>query len=279
MSSVSFPIAEDDLHSFVDGEIDDDRREAVLAYLANTPADAARIEVWRQQNMLLKAAFSHVGIEQVPASLSLACAPRLVTLPLSQEGGMRDLLPRRRRRRGLAFAVAAFVAGITVTIAANLSMNRYRAFAVDAFSDASSNHGPAVALLATAALHHRHPKQAMRQQPATWNAGAIEPALVILPSLKRQGLELLRGETGGSAEDSVNCLDFADPSGTPIVLCIAAAKPADAPEFRGLEMVSANAVYWRQGQSLYALAAPSHSERLATLARQIHALLADPQTR
>lgn len=278
MTSTPLPIAEDDLHGFVDGEIDDDRREAVLAYLTNTPADAARVETWRQQNMLLKAAFSQVAIEQVPTNLSFAFAPRLISLPSAPIEPLRDIYPRRRKRRSLMFAVAAFAAGASVAVAANLSVNRYRAFAVDAFSEASSKHGPALALLATAALHHTHPGQAVPQQSEPNGPGAVEPALVILPSLKRQGLELLRGEVGGNADEPVNCLDFADTTGMPVVLCIAAAKPADAPEFQGLGVVSANAIYWREGRSLYALAAPLHNGQLVILARQIHALLEAPQT-
>jgi anti-sigma factor RsiW len=277
MSSTPLPIAEDDLHGFVDSEIDDDRREAVLAYLTNTPADAARVETWRQQNMLLKAAFSQVAIEQVPTNLSFAFAPRLISLPSAPIEPMRDIYPRRRRT--LAFAVAAFVAGVSVAIAADLSVNRYRAFAIDAFSEAPSTHGPALALLATAALHHTQQAQAARQQSSPNGPGAVEPALVILPSLKREGLELLRGEVGGNADEPVSCLDFADAAGMPVVLCIAAAKPADAPKFQGFGAVSANAIYWREGRSLYALAAPVHNDRLITLARQIHALLAAPQSR
>lgn len=278
MSPTPLPIAEDDLHGFIDGEIDDDRREAVLAYLTNTPADAARVETWRQQNILLKAAFSQVAIEQVPANLSFAFAPRLISLSSPPiEGATRDTYPRRRQRRSLALAVAAFAAGVGVTLVADLSVNRYRAFAIETSSEAPSQHGPALALLATSTLHHTHQAQAPGHHSAA-DPGAIEPALVILPGLKRQGLELLRGEVGGNADEPANCLDFADASGTPVVLCVAPAKPSDGPKFQGLGVVSANAIYWREGRSLYALAAPLRSERLIVLARQIHALLATPRT-
>ena len=41
------PVSEAELHGFADGDLDRSRREAVLAYLAASPRDAARVETWR----------------------------------------------------------------------------------------------------------------------------------------------------------------------------------------------------------------------------------------
>jgi hypothetical protein len=108
--------------------------------------------------------------------------------------------------------------------------------------------------------------------------GAIAPALVILPTLKRQGLQLQRGEIRGNADHPVDCLDFADPAGAPVVLCVAPREaPPAAPPLQSLAVVSTNSVYWRETASLYALAARIPNDRLIDLARHIHAELAARQ--
>ena len=43
------PVTEHELHLHVDGELPVGRREAVEAWLANHPEDAARVASWREQ--------------------------------------------------------------------------------------------------------------------------------------------------------------------------------------------------------------------------------------
>ncbi|MGB8276404.1 MAG: hypothetical protein WCF20_00485 [Methylovirgula sp.] len=285
MNFTPLPIAEEDLHGFVDGEVNDDKREAILAYLATAPADAARVEAWRQQNILLRAAFSQVALEQVPMSLSFTFAPRLITLPsfVPAGGAARQTYSRRLQQRSLVFTLAAFVAGVCITLAANVWLTRYAAnftrlpaASLPAASLPAASHGPALALLATSALHPS-PRATNLPQALLNLPGAVEPALVILPVLKAEGLQLLRGEVRGEPGEPANCLDFADAAGTPVVLCIAAAKLPATTEFQSLATVSANSVYWRESTSLYALAAPLENARLVALARRIHAGLAARQ--
>jgi anti-sigma factor RsiW len=58
-----------DLHAFVDGELDSDRRRMVEDRLVQHPEDASLVEAWRRQNAALRAAFAHVAQEPAPASL------------------------------------------------------------------------------------------------------------------------------------------------------------------------------------------------------------------
>ena len=272
MGFTSMPIADEDLHAFVDGEVDDDKYEAVLAYLATAPTDAARVEVWRQQNILLRAAFSQVTLEQVPMSLSCSVAPRLITLPFAPAGSpTRETSPRRRWRRSMAFTVAAFIAGACIALAANFTMRRYGEFVKTA-----SDQGPELAQRATAALQQSQAASPVPQF-AQNRPGAIEPTLAVLPILKREGLQLQRGEIRGDSNAPANCLDFTDATGAPVILCIAAAEASADPHFHGLAVVSAHSVYWRESTSLYALAAPLASDRLVALARHVHAALTTRQ--
>lgn len=265
------PVTEDDLLSFVDNEVDDPKREAVTAHLATAPHDAARVEAWRQQNILLRTAFAQVLLEPVPPGLSAASVPRLVALPSRASGGSaaRRAFSRRLQRRSLAFTTAAFVAGICVALAASFSVSRYTNLANQ---NAASSRGPALALIATAALHQQ--TASMPQSVLTAAAGSVEPVLAILPYLRGEGLDLRRGNVRGKPEEPANCLDFNDAAHAPVVLCIAAAKSPFNDDFQSLAVYSTNSVYWHEAASLYALAAPYNNERLIALARHIHAALA-----
>jgi anti-sigma factor RsiW len=65
------PVTDDELHAYVDGELPDDRRGAVEAWLASHPEDAALVAGWRLQAEVLRARYGGVANEPVPARLSL----------------------------------------------------------------------------------------------------------------------------------------------------------------------------------------------------------------
>jgi len=65
------PILEDDLHAFVDGALDDDRRGEVQDHLDHQPESAEWVERLRAQRQALRAAFSDVAGEPLPSRLNL----------------------------------------------------------------------------------------------------------------------------------------------------------------------------------------------------------------
>ncbi len=91
-------VTEDDLHAYVDGELDDDARAAVEAWLAENPDDAARVRDWREQNSRLHGVFDAVLDEELPPGIGAALAAER---------------PRRRSRFAMPVAagLALFVAG------------------------------------------------------------------------------------------------------------------------------------------------------------------------
>ena len=126
MSAVS--VTEIDLNAYVDGETAPDRRALIDAYLAAQPSEAARVENWRRQNDLIRAAlgrFGHDGparpragsVPQLriePARPAAPAAPPTVTgLPI-RLGEVATFQPRK-----LAIAVfGAFLAGAASTAVA-----------------------------------------------------------------------------------------------------------------------------------------------------------------
>jgi len=69
--SVDRPIAEDDLHGYVDGVLDAARRREVEAYLAAHPGVAARIAHYAAQRTGLREALAPIAEEPVPPDLNL----------------------------------------------------------------------------------------------------------------------------------------------------------------------------------------------------------------
>ena len=66
------PICEDDLHAYVDGFLDPERRRAVERYLADHPGAAARIASWQAGNQALRDAVAWKAQEPVPVALNVA---------------------------------------------------------------------------------------------------------------------------------------------------------------------------------------------------------------
>src|SRR5438270_5073026 len=86
-------IGEEELHAFVDGLLDPERRIAVERYLREHHDVAQRIAIDRDQREKLRATFAARAAEPIPASLDLA-----------------KLVEARRVRRHVAWRTAAAVA-------------------------------------------------------------------------------------------------------------------------------------------------------------------------
>ena len=69
------PIAEAELHAYVDGALPEGDRAGIEAWLASHPEDAERLRAYAEQNTLLRSFYNPVLEEPVPAKL-LAVRPR-----------------------------------------------------------------------------------------------------------------------------------------------------------------------------------------------------------
>ena len=65
------PVTEDELHAYVDGELPADRQEAVAAWLAAHPEQAALVAAWRAQAEAIRARYGAVANEPVPERFKL----------------------------------------------------------------------------------------------------------------------------------------------------------------------------------------------------------------
>ena len=99
--SAAASFAEADLHAFVDGLLESERRPAVLRRLAASPADRARVEAWQSQNDLIRAAFAGIEREPLPAMLDLEPVRHLRRVA---EVETVPVIPKRPARSGRVFA-------------------------------------------------------------------------------------------------------------------------------------------------------------------------------
>jgi anti-sigma factor RsiW len=65
------PVSEDELHAYVDGELPDDRRDAVEAWLAARPEDMARVGAWRAQADAVRNRYGADAREPIPDRFDL----------------------------------------------------------------------------------------------------------------------------------------------------------------------------------------------------------------
>jgi len=71
MSGPGSPVSEEDLHAYVDGRLDAERREAVDRYLRNHPELAASITTDIAQRNALREAFCAYAASPTPPHLNL----------------------------------------------------------------------------------------------------------------------------------------------------------------------------------------------------------------
>ncbi len=94
------PISEDELHAYVDGDIEPARRLDIALYLARHPEEAARLEVFRAQREAIHALFDDSLHQPVPRRLRSIVR--------------RHAARRARRRRGTGLLVGIAIATVVL---------------------------------------------------------------------------------------------------------------------------------------------------------------------
>ncbi|WGJ13976.1 hypothetical protein QEV83_15085 [Methylocapsa sp. D3K7] len=252
------PVSEAELHGFVDGGLEHGRRAAVSAFLAASPADAARVDTWRRQNEAIRAAFAPVPAPPLPWSWSQ-----------SQTRGAGGLAERicpasgiswRERWSGRLIGLA-FAGGVLLTACADYFTNH--AGPVDPDAPLAAGTSEAFTAQALSAL------KAFGPPPATQRlspGGAQPVAAPILPALPAAGQTLAAVRTMPGEQGQMLCMFYTRKAYGTITLC-AEKTPgpiAAAPRVSG-DYPSA-AITWRQSGANYALAGAISEAELRALA-------------
>jgi anti-sigma factor RsiW len=270
------PVSEAELHGFVDGDMDRVRREAVQAFLAASPADAARVETWQRQNETIRAAF--VPVETGPLPWSLPLAPGAEGVAATGHAAGRQAEPsgshswRARwfaRLIGLSFACGALLAASAAYLAGHVN-------APEAAPPSSEDPSPVgmndtfVTRAMSALRAFEPPRAAVRLSPNSDGPGQ-DTAAPILPNLPGEGLKLAGVRAMPGEQGQMSCLVYVRPDEANIALCVE--KAGDPGET--VPRVSGNfpsaAIHWRQKGANYALVGALPEARLRSLADRVHA--------
>ena len=119
------PFDDIDLHAFVDGQVGTNRRDAIEAYLKQSPEDQQRVARWQGQATAIRAAFATATSESVPLWLTVGQIAAEKNRPASSPSGhLPESRPQTRMRARLiaapsalltiGIAVLAFAGGLAV---------------------------------------------------------------------------------------------------------------------------------------------------------------------
>ena len=253
MTDRDSPVTEDELHAYVDGELPADRQEAVAAWLAAHPEQAALVAAWRAQADAIRARYGAVANEPVPQRLKL-------------EQLLRQDRTTGRRWLGYAAAasVAAFLIGGTVgwaargaTPAAPSNFDAITADALDAYK--------------LYVVEVRHPVEvpgSERAHMTQWLSKRLGSELRI-PNLESIGLKLVGGRLLPGPTGAAAFYMYEGPSGERYTIyCAKAATPETALRFRKGNQFAA--FYWVDDKVAYAVAGPADRERLEQVAKSVY---------
>jgi anti-sigma factor RsiW len=246
MSDRDSPVTEDELHAYIDGEIPADRRQAVEAWLASHPDDAARVAAWRAQADAIRTRYGAVAGEQVSPRFDL------------------DKLARSTRSwRAIAAAavVLAFLTGGVVGWMAHgasaAAPSRFDIFTTTAL-DAHKIY----------VVEVRHPVEVTgKERPhlVYWLSKRLDYKL-LMPEMESSGLKLVGGRLlPGPFGPAAFCM-YEGPSGERYTIYYAR---TDAPQtqlrYRAGERFSA--FYWVENGLAYVVSGPADRERLLQVAQ------------
>lgn len=251
-------ISDEDLQSFVDGELDPARKKAMLSRLAASPADAARAEAWRRQDDALRAAFAYIPTEPLPPSLAAGSrSERAEVVPLTSGAiGIRAASSHGFRldwTSAVGMGVA-FVAGAATTLAIGLRVEHFdvreylRFDRESRWSFSRSSDEPFV----DRTLRASTPLESMPRGPGADTGQSVD--LLIVPNLSDAGLRLAGIRTAPGSPSLPLCLLYLTAADVEVTLCVDTTRTERTTALRKEGDLSEPAVAWRQKGARYSLA-------------------------
>jgi anti-sigma factor RsiW len=247
MTNRTVPVTEDELHAFVDGELPEDRRQELEAWLEAHPDDAGRVAAWKAQAEAIRARYAGVADEPVPERFDL---DRLV----------------RKSGRGRWIAAAAVLLAF---LGGGLT---------GWFSRGAWDGTPAAKVIVAEALdaHRLYIAEVRHPIEVPAEAGHLIPWLsrkighqIQAPNLKRFGLKLMGGRLLPGPRSPAALFMYEGPSGERFTLyCVRATAPDTALRYREAGQVAA--FYWVEGQLSCVVSGPSERERLQKVAESAY---------
>jgi anti-sigma factor RsiW len=245
MTDRDLSVTADELHAYVDGEIPEDRREAVEAWLASHPEDAALVSQWRAQAEAIRARYGAVATQPI--------SPRFDIDTLARTG-------RSWRTVAAAAVATAFLTGAIAGWVAHWASAAGPSTYETLNSEALSAHR-----LYIAEVRHPIEVKAAEQHLMPWLSRRVgtplRPPDLESFSLKLLGGRLLPGPIGPAA-----LFMYESPGGERYTLyCSKSIAPRTALRYQPANGVAA--VQWIENDIGYVVSGPDDREQLIKIAQ------------
>lgn len=248
-------ITEADLISYVDGQLEDPRRDAVRAHLASNPADASKVAMWQQQNATLTALYGPLDTDALPERLDVYRIERRLR---SQRADWRNMAAASILILAIGLAGGWFGRGLVSQVTEP---------AHSIVADATQAHK----LFASEVLHPveiRADAENASSLPK-WLSKRLDRKLNI-PDLTRHGLSLVGGRVLPSSEGAAAQLMYEDKSGQRVTLYIVAAVDSSDTAMRRSSIGSLEAISWDDETIRCALVGNLPSDRMDAIAKDTY---------
>lgn len=246
------PVTPDELHAFVDGELPADRHEAVNAWLATHPDDAALVAAWRAQADTIRARYGSVAGEPVPERLALANVMR------SSAPSWRSVAAAAAAAAVMAFLVGG-VAGWMARGASASAPTNFEAFTNDAL---------AAHRLYIGEVRHPIEVRAAEAHLLPWLSRRIGTA-IRAPELSSFDLTLLGGRLLPGLHGPAALFMYESASGERFTLyCSRLSLERTGLRYNANEQFAA--IHWIEGGYGYVVSGPTDKLRLKAIARSAY---------
>jgi len=279
------PVTEAELHAWADGQLAPARRAAVDAYLALHPADAARLQAYRDQNVALRSRYNPLLDQPLPATL--ARPPLAARAAHAWHDSLRGWPGAAAAANALRPAARA-AALLVLVLGSGGAGWLLRGSGVDTSAGDAPSGAPAVlaagaGLAQRAAVAHavytpeqKHPVEVAADQQAhlvAWlskRLGApLRPPQLAAQGYQLEGGRLLPGQSGPVAQ-----FMYRDHAGTRLTLYVSTEQTHNSGTgFRYAREGQLSVFYWIDGKFGYALSGAQSREALGTIADAVYAQL------
>jgi anti-sigma factor RsiW len=254
--AASRAFSEDDLHAYLDGEMDAATRAEVDAWLAENPDAAAAVAAWRVQGETLHVAFDPVLAEPVPPRIAAAVAA----------GARRAMAPWLRA----AAALALFAAGAGAGWLAHDRIGDRASADAGAGGSRFVHQAVSAHVVFTRERRHAVEVEAAKEEAhlVRWLSARLGRKFTP-PALTAGGFTLYGGrlvaDEGGPAAQYM----YENADKQRVTLYVRQRRDVPETAFRFADEKGAAAFYWIDGALAYAIVAPLPRERLLHLARLV----------
>lgn len=268
MSDPADRVDDDELHAFVDAQIDASRLPTVLAWLQTHPEDAARVLQWQAHRVQLRQLARAVELGDTPAALTDVVARAAAGV----------------RRRAMWQQAAAVLLLVTGAVAGG----RYWGQMTGTQMSAAQTPGTMAAspeFVRDAVLAHavfvpekRHPVEVAASDEAhlvQWLSRRLGSPLKV-PSLAMHGYQLLGGRLLPGEGTPRAQFMYENAQGSRVTLYLAVFEPGQAPDstsFRSTRVGTEETFYWIEDRFGYALSGNVNAPDMQALAREVYGQL------